>query len=103
VAFRQAALVGRAERCAARAGVLAQACENARTPVLDQLARPLPLTRREREVASLAAQGLSSPAIAERLYLSVRTVEGHLQRAYTKLGVSDRRTLPRLLEPGRGR
>ena len=102
-AFRQAALVGRAERCAARAGVLAQACENARTPVLDQLARPLPLTRREREVASLAAQGLSSPAIAERLYLSVRTVEGHLQRAYTKLGVSDRRTLPRLLEPGRGR
>jgi DNA-binding NarL/FixJ family response regulator len=54
-------------------------------------------------VASLAAQGLSSPAIAERLYLSARTVEGHLQRAYAKLGVSDRRTLARVLEPGRDR
>jgi DNA-binding CsgD family transcriptional regulator len=98
--FRATGLTARADRSAARAGVLAGACEGARTPILEELARPLPLTRREREVANLAARGLSSPAIAQRLYLSVRTVDGHLQKAYAKLGVSDRRSLARLLPPG---
>ncbi len=46
------------------------------------------LTHREREIAMLAADGLSSRAIAERLYVSVRTVDNHLGRIYTKLGVS---------------
>jgi DNA-binding NarL/FixJ family response regulator len=41
---------------------------------------------------------LSSPAIAERLHISARTVEGHLQRTYDKLGVRDRRDLRRLLQ-----
>jgi DNA-binding CsgD family transcriptional regulator len=51
------------------------------------------LTRREREVALLAETGLSSQAIAERLYLSVRTVDSHLARIYTKLGITGRREL----------
>jgi DNA-binding NarL/FixJ family response regulator len=57
-----------------------------------------PLTPREREVALLAAGGLSSPAIAERLVVSVRTVDNHLQRVYGKLGIGGRGELPAALE-----
>ena len=53
----------------------------------------MPLTNREREIALLAADGLASRVIAERLYLSVRTVDNHLARIYTKLGVTNRSEL----------
>ena len=59
--------------------------------------RPLPLTPREREIVSLAARGLSNKDIAERLTVSVRTVEGHLYRAGHKLGVSERTDLAAVL------
>jgi DNA-binding CsgD family transcriptional regulator len=52
-----------------------------------------PLTAREREVADLAARGLGDRDIAERLHLSVRTVQSHLYRAYQKLGVQRRADL----------
>jgi DNA-binding CsgD family transcriptional regulator len=65
--------------------------------VLEVLGEPVGLTAREHEVVQLAAQGLSSSVIAERLFVSTRTVEGHLHRSYAKLGVSDRRDLARLL------
>lgn len=48
------------------------------------------LTAREREIADLVADGLTSPAIAERLCLSRRTVETHISRVYRKTGVSSR-------------
>ncbi len=48
------------------------------------------LTDREREVLRLLAQGLSNKSIAQRLYLSVRTVEGHLANIYSKLQVRSR-------------
>jgi DNA-binding CsgD family transcriptional regulator len=48
------------------------------------------LTEREREMLALLAEGLSNKAIAARLYLSVRTVEGHLASLYTHLGVHSR-------------
>ena len=48
------------------------------------------LTEREREVLALLAEGLSNKAIAARLYLSVRTVEGHLASLYPRLGVHSR-------------
>jgi DNA-binding CsgD family transcriptional regulator len=51
------------------------------------------LTRREQEVAALACHGLSNADIADRLVVSVRTVESHLYSAYGKLGVSDRAAL----------
>lgn len=51
------------------------------------------LSEREREVCRHAAAGLNNAAIAEELFLSPRTVEGHLQRAYAKLGATDRRQL----------
>lgn len=51
------------------------------------------LTPREREIAGLAAGGLSSRTIAERLTVSVRTVDSHLARVFTKLGVRSRHEL----------
>lgn len=48
------------------------------------------LTGRERELLMLLADGLSNKAIAARLYLSVRTVEGHLANVYAKLNVHTR-------------
>ncbi len=44
------------------------------------------LAPRERTVASLASDGLSNRAIADRLSLSVNTVESHLRKIYEKLG-----------------
>jgi DNA-binding CsgD family transcriptional regulator len=51
---------------------------------------PASLTRREREVALLAARPLTSQAIAAQLCLSVRTVDTHLARVYFKLGITGR-------------
>jgi DNA-binding CsgD family transcriptional regulator len=88
---------GSAQTASARAHRLAQACEGARTPALATIATPLPLTDREREIVTLAASGLSNRQIAQRLVISVRTVEGHLYRACAKLGVSSRAELTTLL------
>ncbi len=51
------------------------------------------LTRRELEIAALAAGGLTSRAIATRLTLSVRTVDSHLARVFAKTGVHSREEL----------
>ncbi len=48
------------------------------------------LSGREREILLLLTEGLGNKAIAARLYLSVRTVEGHLANLYTKLDVHSR-------------
>jgi DNA-binding CsgD family transcriptional regulator len=48
------------------------------------------LTAPERRVAELAATGLSNQEIAQRAFLSVKTVEANLTRAYRKLGVHSR-------------
>jgi DNA-binding CsgD family transcriptional regulator len=53
---------------------------------------------REAEIARLAASGVTNQQIAERLYLSIRTVHNHLQHVYTKLGVSSREELAPLLD-----
>jgi DNA-binding CsgD family transcriptional regulator len=83
----------RASASAGRAQYLLPEADGAR-PLGLSLAMAAPaLTRREREVASLAAQGISSSAIASRLCLSVRTVETHLARVYTKLGITGRSEL----------
>ncbi|WP_378734513.1 LuxR C-terminal-related transcriptional regulator [Nocardia brasiliensis] len=82
---------------AASANRLAAACGGASTPALRQAAQPLPLTAREREIANLVAAGLSNRQIADRLTVSVRTVEGHLYRACIKMDVTDRESLGALM------
>jgi DNA-binding CsgD family transcriptional regulator len=68
-----------------------------RSPATAAIERPLQITDREREVATLVAAGLSNREIGDRLNVSARTVEGHLYRIFTKLGIADRDDLARLL------
>jgi class 3 adenylate cyclase/DNA-binding CsgD family transcriptional regulator/tetratricopeptide (TPR) repeat protein len=56
---------------------------------------PGSLTRREREVAELAAQGMSAKEIAGALFVGERTVETHLGNVYAKLGVESKLDLVR--------
>jgi DNA-binding NarL/FixJ family response regulator len=51
---------------------------------------PRRLSPREREIAKLISQGLSNAAIAARLFLSVRTVEGHIYRGSIKCDATNR-------------
>ena len=55
------------------------------------------LTPQEARIARLAAEGASNPDIADQLYVSRRTVESHLTKIYTKLGVSSRTQLAYLM------
>ncbi|MCA1834786.1 MAG: LuxR C-terminal-related transcriptional regulator [Actinobacteria bacterium] len=68
--------LGSAGRCTARTG-----------------ADPGSLTRRERQVAQLAAGGYTAAQIAARLHIGVRTVETHLARSYPKLGITCKQQL----------
>jgi DNA-binding CsgD family transcriptional regulator len=72
-------------------------CGDVRTPGLSAGFETQQLTRREREVAGLAASGASSRQIAAGLCVSSRTVENHLQRIYAKLGVTSRDELAEAL------
>ena len=99
-AFRAEGREASARAAAAVAASWLERCEGARPPTL--LAAPAveELTSREREIALLAASGASSREIAERLVLSVRTVDNHLQRVYRKLGLSRREELGKVLGDG---
>jgi DNA-binding CsgD family transcriptional regulator len=57
------------------------------------------LTPSERRVSRLAADGLSTPEIAQQLFVTVNTVESHLRRTYLKLGVHSREELVSALAP----
>ncbi|UMB69329.1 LuxR family transcriptional regulator [Mycobacterium paraterrae] len=87
---------GRAERLISECGATTPATRSARIS--------LPLTEREREIAVLISQGLSNNEIAEALTLSVRTIEGHIYRACTRVEAAGRTQLAEMLAeftPGR--
>jgi DNA-binding NarL/FixJ family response regulator len=58
------------------------------------------VTSRELDVLQLVAQGLSNPQIAERLFLSTRTVETHMANLLAKLGAANRAELGTRYRPG---
>ena len=78
---------------AARAGVELRAAGQATIPADGQAQAPGSLTPQEREVALLAAAGLSNKQIAERLGISHRTVSAHLYQVFPKLGITSRAAL----------
>ncbi|WP_405148897.1 LuxR C-terminal-related transcriptional regulator [Sphaerisporangium sp. NBC_01403] len=96
-AWRQNGALRQAAAAVARAVELRTRCEGADTPLLATGHEAVPLTARERDIALLAAGGTASKDIARTLVLSVRTVDNHLQKIYTKLGVTTRRDLAHAL------
>lgn len=96
LAFGQNSRRGSRLTAAARATQIIDDC-GATTPATRAAATPLPLSRREREIATLAGDGLSNREIADALTMSVRTVEGHIYRACSKLGIAGRIELGSLL------
>ncbi len=85
-----------AERCGATA--LADTARDALVatgarPRRAQLTGAAALTPAQRRIAQLAAEGLGNRAIAERLFLTEKTVEGHLSAVYRKLGITSRSQL----------
>ncbi len=82
---------------ARRLAELAAHCEGARTPAMAAAGSAAVLTPRQREIARLVAQGLANRAIAERLVMSVRTVEGHVLRISRALGVGSREEIAEAL------
>ena len=72
----------------ARADVLAARLAVPAPPPRDAL--PFGLTVREEEVLRLVAQGLTNAQVADRLFVTSRTVGAHLTAIYTKLGVDNR-------------
>jgi DNA-binding CsgD family transcriptional regulator len=99
VAWRTQGDPRRAAAAQRRARSLAERCEGAATPALSTPGEVRAvLTRRELDIARLAAEGLSNKEIAARLFLSYRTVENKLHAAYAKLGVAGRHELASALE-----
>ena len=84
-----------------RAAQLRELVPNASTPGLSAVTARAELTPAETDAALLAAEGYSNRQIADRLFLSVRTVEGQLQRCYEKLHVTRRQDLAAALREGR--
>ncbi|HEY4376030.1 MAG TPA: helix-turn-helix transcriptional regulator, partial [Acidimicrobiales bacterium] len=87
----------RSSRAAARqANAALSRCSGVHTPALASVT-DVRLRDRELEIARLAASGVSRRDIAARTYLSVRTVDRHLNEAFTKLGIRSREELPEAL------
>jgi DNA-binding NarL/FixJ family response regulator len=102
VVFLAAKHRGRGLYASEAAAHLAEECGGLCTPATRSSSAPVPLTGRQREIAELVAVGLSNKQIADKLFTSVRTVEGHLFRACKRLGVTTRQELAAIMRRGMG-
>ncbi|MFD7731871.1 helix-turn-helix transcriptional regulator, partial [Kitasatospora phosalacinea] len=95
-----AAIAGQA--AAVRRGLAARAEAAGQAPP-DTAPHLALLTGRERQITALAVEGARTREIADRLFLSPRTVDAHLAKIYRKLGVTSRTALGALLAAEGGR
>jgi len=98
VAYQHVGLRGAAMSASATAHRLSAECQEAQTPALRAATTAQPFTARQREMISLAAQGLSNKEIAEKLTMSIRSIEGHLFRASQRVGANTREQLVSILQ-----
>jgi DNA-binding CsgD family transcriptional regulator len=78
---------------------LSEECGGLSTPAL-RSPTGHPLTERQREIVELAVAGMSNKDIAQRLVMSVRSVEGHLYRACQRVGANSREELAAIIRRG---
>ena len=88
--LRRLASQGVLEHSTADAVLMAAGHGEPPTPTSRRPQHPGGLTGREVEVLRLAAKGLTTREVAERLYISPKTADHHIQHVYTKIGVSTR-------------
>jgi DNA-binding CsgD family transcriptional regulator len=101
VAFAASQQHKRALYAAALARELADECGGLCTPAL-RTPEGLKLSGRQRDVVELVVAGLSNRQIAEKLVMSVRTVEGHIYRACQRVGAQSREELASIIRSGPG-
>jgi DNA-binding CsgD family transcriptional regulator len=89
-AYKREGMLARSTKAARKSHENAALCEGAKSWSASLANEVEPLSRRQREVAKLAAQGATNAEIATALSLSVRTVESHLYTAFAKLGLTTR-------------
>ena len=99
--FIQGQHSSRGSYAAAIAQQVANECGGLCTPAL-RSRLGIPLTGRQRNVIELVASGLSNREIADRLVMSVRTVEGHVYRACQRVGATTREELAAIVRGGSG-
>lgn len=101
IAYQRAGMRGAALSASASVERLVAECQGVQTPAVRAVTMPQPFTNRQREVIALVAKGLSNKEIADRLTMSIRSVEGHLFRASQRVGANSRDELVAIVEGGR--
>jgi DNA-binding CsgD family transcriptional regulator len=101
VAFDEGQQHRRGLYASALARELADECGGLRTPAL-RTPTGLKLSGRQRDVVELVVAGFSNREIAEKLVMSVRTVEGHVYRACQRVGAQSREELASIIRLGPG-